>query len=47
MQYALNKIGRPIFIHLVNRGSDNSATWARQVGNSWRKSGYVQDNWKR
>ncbi len=27
-------------------GEENPATWARPVGNSWRTTGDISDNWK-
>lgn len=29
------------------RGVDNPATWANNVGNSWRTTGDITDNWNR
>ena len=45
MRDALNKTGRPIFYSLCEWGQDNPATWAPAVGNSWRTTGDIQDNW--
>ena len=45
MQKALNKTGRPIFYSLCEWGVDNPATWAPPVGNSWRTTGDIQDDW--
>jgi len=45
MTKALNKTGRPIFYSLCEWGVDNPATWAPNVGNSWRTTGDIQDNW--
>ena len=47
MRDALNKTGRPIFYSMCEWGVDNPATWAPDVGNSWRTTGDFQDNWKR
>ena len=45
MRDALNKTGRPIFYSLCEWGQDNPATWAPKVGNSWRTTGDIKDNW--
>jgi alpha-galactosidase len=45
MRDALNKTGRPIFYSLCEWGDDNPATWAPAVGNSWRTTGDISDNW--
>jgi len=29
------------------RGQEDPATWAGDIGNSWRTTGDIQDNWKR
>lgn len=47
MRDALNKTGRPIFFSMCEWGVDNPATWAPLVGNSWRTTGDISDNWKR
>ena len=46
MRDALNKTGRPIFFSMCEGGIDNAATWAPKVGNSWRTTGDIGDNWK-
>ena len=45
MQEALNKTGRHIFYSLCEWGQDNPATWAPAVGNSWRTTGDIRDDW--
>ena len=45
MRDALNKTGRPIFYSLCEWGDEDPATWANPVGNSWRTTGDIQDNW--
>ena len=45
MRDALNKTGRPIFYSLCDGGEDNTSTWAPKVGNSWRTTRDIQDNW--
>ncbi|XP_028756562.1 alpha-galactosidase-like [Neltuma alba] len=45
MTRALMKAGRPIFFSLCDWGREDPATWARNVGNSWRTTGDIEDNW--
>ncbi|KAK9290517.1 hypothetical protein L1049_008687 [Liquidambar formosana] len=45
MSKALLKTGRPIFFSLCEWGQDNPATWAANIGNSWRTTGDIKDNW--
>ena len=45
MRDALNKTGRPIFYSLCEWGVDDPATWAPEVGNSWRTTGDIRDSW--
>ena len=45
MRDALNKTGRPIFFSMCNWGNDKVATWAKDVGNSWRTTGDIWDGW--
>ena len=45
MRDALNETGRHIFYSLCEWGKDDPATWAPAVGNSWRTTGDIQDNW--
>jgi len=46
MRDALNATGRPIFFSLCEWGVEDPATWAPDVGNSWRTTADVDDNWK-
>ncbi len=39
MRDALNATGRPILFSMCEWGVDNPATWAPNVGNSWRTTG--------
>lgn len=45
MRDALNKTGRPIFYSLCEWGQDDPARWAPAVGNSWRTTLDIRDNW--
>jgi len=45
MRDALNKTGKHIFYSLCEWGQDDPATWAPKVGNSWRTTGDIGDNW--
>eukprot|EP00698_Gefionella_okellyi_P011671 TRINITY_DN3093_c0_g1_i3.p1 TRINITY_DN3093_c0_g1~~TRINITY_DN3093_c0_g1_i3.p1 ORF type:complete len:219 (-),score=31.69 TRINITY_DN3093_c0_g1_i3:468-1124(-) len=45
MRDALNKTGRPVFFSLCEWGQDQPATWAAQVGNSWRTTMDIIDFW--
>jgi len=45
MRDALNASGRPIFFSMCEWGVDNPALWAPKVGNSWRTTGDIGDNW--
>ncbi|XP_058779359.1 alpha-galactosidase-like [Vicia villosa] len=45
MSEALLKSGRPIFFSLCEWGSEDPATWAKSVGNSWRTTGDINDKW--
>jgi alpha-galactosidase len=45
MRDALNQTGRQIFFSMCEWGVDNPATWAPSVGNSWRTTGDISDNW--
>ena len=47
MRDALNQTGRRIFFSMCEWGVDNPATWAPKVGNSWRTTGDIRDNWER
>ena len=46
MRDALNKTGHPIFFSLCEWGVDDPATWAPKVGNSWRTTSDIKDNWE-
>nr|TKS00820.1 hypothetical protein D5086_0000179640 [Populus alba] len=45
MSKALLNSGRPIFFSLCEWGQEDPATWASNVGNSWRTTGDISDNW--
>ena len=45
MQKALNETGRHIFYSLCEWGVDDPAKWAPAVGNSWRTTVDIKDNW--
>jgi len=45
MRDALNTSGRAIFFSLCEWGVEDPATWAPEVGNSWRTTGDIGDNW--
>jgi len=45
MRDALNATGRAIFFSMCEWGDDNPATWAPEVGNSWRTTGDIGDSW--
>ncbi|GKA20241.1 alpha-galactosidase, partial [Tanacetum coccineum] len=47
MTKALQKSGRPVFYSLCEGGQNDPATWANGVGNSWRTTGDIFDNWDR
>ena len=34
-------------VGLVGRGQEDPATWAPSIGNSWRTTGDIEDNWNR
>lgn len=46
MSEALLNSGRPIFFSMCEWGWEDPATWAKSVGNSWRTTGDIEDNWK-
>ena len=31
----------------IYRGQEDPATWGKDVGNSWRTTGDIEDNWNR
>jgi len=43
MRDALNATERKIYFSMCEWGVDNPATWARSVGNSWRTTGDIRD----
>jgi len=45
MRDALNMTGRPILFSMCEWGVEDPATWAPLVGNSWRTTGDISDNW--
>ena len=45
MTEALKNCGRDIFYSLCEWGVNEPAEWARAVGNSWRTTGDIFDNW--
>jgi len=45
MRDALNMSGRAIFFSMCEWGVDNPATWAPEVGNSWRTTDDIRNNW--
>ncbi|XP_074287605.1 alpha-galactosidase-like [Silene latifolia] len=47
MSMALKNSGREIFFSLCEWGEEDPAMWARGVGNSWRTTTDIQDNWDR
>ncbi|XP_039140785.1 alpha-galactosidase-like [Dioscorea cayenensis subsp. rotundata] len=46
MGKALLNSGRNILFSLCEWGQENPATWANGVGNSWRTTGDIEDNWE-
>jgi len=45
MRDALNATGRKIFYSMCEWGLEDPATWAVPVGNSWRTTGDISDDW--
>jgi alpha-galactosidase len=45
MRDALAATGRPIYYSLCEWGVNDPASWAAPVGNSWRTTGDISDNW--
>ena len=45
MRDSLNKTKHPIFYSLCQWGQEQVATWAKDVGNSWRTTGDISDSW--
>lgn len=46
MRDALNATGRPIFFSMCQWGEESPWIWASPVGNSWRTTGDIGDNYK-
>ena len=46
MRDALKKTGREIFYSLCNWGNEDVVKWGKDVGNSWRTTKDIRDNWK-
>jgi alpha-galactosidase len=47
MRDALRNTGRPIVYSIVEWGQNQPWNWAPEVGNLWRTSGDISDNWDR
>lgn len=45
MRDALNKTGRPILFSMCEWGREDPAKWAPAVGNSWRTTPDIRDEW--
>ncbi|BAF26853.2 alpha-galactosidase precursor [Oryza sativa Japonica Group] len=45
MSNAMKTYGKNIFFSLCEWGKENPATWAGRMGNSWRTTGDIADNW--
>lgn len=45
MRDALAATGRPILFSICEWGQNQPWTWAQPVGNSWRTTGDISDNW--
>ena len=43
---ALKKTGKNIFYSICNWGYDDVVKWGKEVGNSWRTTKDIKDNWK-
>ncbi|KDP46474.1 hypothetical protein JCGZ_08446 [Jatropha curcas] len=46
MSKALLNSGKPIFFSLCEWGEEDPATWAADIGNSWRTTGDISNNWE-
>ena len=46
MRDALAKSGRPILFAMCNGGEEDVWSWAAPVGNSWRITGDITNDWK-
>ncbi|XVF24772.1 hypothetical protein REPUB_Repub13aG0156300 [Reevesia pubescens] len=47
MSKALLNSGRPIFFSICEWGQEDPVTWASSIGNSWRTTTDIKDNWDR
>jgi len=45
MRDALNETGRPVLYSICEWGVDNPGGWAKEVGNSWRTTPDIRDEW--
>ena len=45
MSEELQKQSHKIFYSICNWGEDNVTEWGKEVGNSWRTTGDISDNW--
>ena len=43
---ALKKTVRKIFYSLCNSGNEDVVKWGKNIGNSWRTTKDIKDNWK-
>eukprot|EP00826_Nyctotherus_ovalis_P015389 TRINITY_DN1436_c0_g1_i3.p1 TRINITY_DN1436_c0_g1~~TRINITY_DN1436_c0_g1_i3.p1 ORF type:complete len:388 (-),score=105.50 TRINITY_DN1436_c0_g1_i3:149-1312(-) len=46
MRDALNKTGRPMFYSICNWGQEEVWKWGKDVGNSWRTTGDIEDRFE-
>ena len=46
MREALKKTGKKIFYSICNWGEEEVYKWGKEVGNSWRTTKDIKDNWK-
>ncbi|XP_028793250.1 alpha-galactosidase-like [Neltuma alba] len=46
MSDALLNSGRPIFFSMCEWGQEDPELWAKNVGNSWRTTGDIEDKWE-
>ncbi|CAA6655705.1 unnamed protein product [Spirodela intermedia] len=46
MSKALLNSGRRIFFSMCEWGQEDPATWAPEIGNSWRTTGDIEDKWR-
>ena len=46
MREALKKSGKKIFYSICNWGEEEVYKWGKDVGNSWRTTKDIKDNWK-